>query len=82
MRTIKAKWDSFEAKVLPKDCSEVQREEMRRAFYAGAAALLALNDEIAAFDTEAKGIALLSALYEEAEAFAMNLRATTRGPTH
>ena len=33
-------WDSFARAVLPEGCPAVQRQEMRRAFYAGAEALL------------------------------------------
>ena len=33
-------WDEFARKVLPVNCSPVQRQEMRRAFYAGAQAIL------------------------------------------
>lgn len=33
-------WDEFARAVLPKDCSTIQRQEMRRAFYAGAQAIL------------------------------------------
>lgn len=33
-------WDSFARAVLPKDAPAVQRQEMRRAFYAGAQGIL------------------------------------------
>lgn len=33
-------WDSFARAVLPANCSTVQRQEMRRAFYAGAQAIM------------------------------------------
>jgi hypothetical protein len=33
-------WNSFAQAVLPKDASPIQRQEMRRAFYAGAQAIL------------------------------------------
>jgi len=33
-------WDQFARSVLPKDCSPTQRQEMRRAFYAGAQGIL------------------------------------------
>jgi hypothetical protein len=33
-------WDAFAKTVLPKDCPYIQRQEMRRAFYAGAQAIL------------------------------------------
>lgn len=36
---IAEEWNSFAEKVLPKECSDVQRIETRRAFYAGAVAL-------------------------------------------
>lgn len=33
-------WDQFARKVLPKDAPYIQRQEMRRAFYGGAQAIL------------------------------------------
>jgi len=33
-------WSEFAGKVLPPNCSTVQSQEMRRAFYAGAQAIL------------------------------------------
>jgi hypothetical protein len=38
MNTLQSKWASFERDVVPKGASAIQRTEMRRAFYAGAAA--------------------------------------------
>lgn len=35
-------WDNYERAVLPPDASSIQREECRRAFYAGAAAFMAI----------------------------------------
>ncbi|MDE1138177.1 MAG: hypothetical protein PW999_00690 [Paraburkholderia tropica] len=70
MRTISEKWASFERAVLPSDCSDVQRSEMRKAFYAGAASLLALTDEIASIPNEDACIAILRGLHEEVQAFA------------
>jgi hypothetical protein len=37
---IRDQWDSFRSRVIPKHVGAVQRQEMRRAFYAGAAAML------------------------------------------
>ena len=45
-------WDSFARAVLPKDASAVQLQEMRRAFYAGAQAIL--HGVIAALAPEAE----------------------------
>lgn len=33
-------WDEFARKILPKDCSQTRRQEMRHAFYGGAQAIL------------------------------------------
>lgn len=41
MRTIKEQWESFEAALL-QEAGDVQRQEMRRAFYAGAQCFLAI----------------------------------------
>lgn len=45
--SIAASWASFDRAVMPPGISDVQRREMRRAFYAGAASLLrVLMDEL------------------------------------
>lgn len=36
---VTEQWNSFAQIVLPKECSDLQRKEMRRAFFAGAVAL-------------------------------------------
>lgn len=49
---IAEQWDSFARAVLPRDCPSVQRQEMRRAFYAGAQGVL--HGVIAAFAPESE----------------------------
>ena len=73
MRTVADAWETFAHAVLPPDCSRVQRDEMRKAFYGGATALLSLTGEIAAIDNEEACIAILQGLHEEVAAFAANL---------
>lgn len=58
-RRVGELWDSFERRVLPRNCSEVQRTETRRAFYAGAfgvldelGAALSQGDELTAEDEQ------------------------------
>jgi hypothetical protein len=36
---MEKQWQMFEKMVLPENCDAIQRQEMRRAFYAGASAL-------------------------------------------
>ncbi|OFW05681.1 MAG: hypothetical protein A3H96_11515 [Acidobacteria bacterium RIFCSPLOWO2_02_FULL_67_36] len=44
--TVADIWSLFEAMALPKDAGVVQRQECRRAFYGGAAAMLELFTQI------------------------------------
>jgi len=37
---VRDAWTSFERAILPPDCSDVQRSEMRRAFFAGAFSIM------------------------------------------
>ena len=39
-RLMAEQWDQFARAVLPKRCPDIQRKEMRRAFYAGAQAIM------------------------------------------
>ena len=43
MSTIQQEWEDFKAAVMPKDAPPIQRQEMRRAFYAGARTMLSLH---------------------------------------
>lgn len=63
-------WASFLTEVIPPDASETQVTEMRRAFYAGAAALLrAVADIGDSVEDDDAGAARLMALDDELEAF-------------
>jgi len=43
MKTIADQWSAFNALVVPKDAPLLQKQEMRRAFYGGASAMLTLQ---------------------------------------
>ena len=69
-------WASFEKAVLPRNCSDVQRQEMRRAFYAGAmiifdtvALAMSHEDEMTAGDEQ-----VMIDLAMEREEYLANLR--------
>lgn len=53
--TVQQMWDSFALLTLPKDCHPIQRQEMRRAFYAGTFGMLmacsAIGEESVSEDT-------------------------------
>lgn len=69
MRTIADQWVDFERLVLV-NAGKVQRSEMRRAFYAGAQAVLRVTLDIAAADSsDDAGAAMLEGLHDECRRF-------------
>jgi len=68
MNTIQSGWEGFENAVVPKNAPMIQRNEMRKAFYAGALHLLVLTGDIAELNEDA-AIAVLQHLHEEAVNF-------------
>lgn len=71
MNTIQDQWNLFEATVLPKDAPDIQKQEMRRAFYAGAEAMariqFAIGDKAVSEDA---GVQILEGCHEELRSFA------------
>ncbi len=67
--TIEAMWLSYCRNVLPLDVSDIQREETRRAFYAGAH--VSLNSVVRATEilSEDDATAYLANLVEDLKAF-------------
>jgi hypothetical protein len=70
-------WKSYERDVVPKDAVESQREECRRAFYAGAqACLTAVYEATDVADDGQAAEAALTALDQELKAVVNDLRMT------
>lgn len=71
MNTIQEQWELFSTMVIPKDAPDIQKQEMRRAFYAGVEALLRIEAIIisSAVSKEA-GMAMLKGVHEECKLFA------------
>lgn len=68
MNTIQDEWKKFSDRVIPEDASAVQYYEMKRSFYAGAYALLAIMWEIGSDDVSEKaGTEILSSIKQEIE---------------
>ncbi|WP_088893147.1 hypothetical protein [Leptolyngbya ohadii] len=69
--TIRQKWQQFERSVMPIDASPIQKQEMRRAFYAGAFALLDIVAQIGSDESisEEAGALLLDKIEAELKAF-------------
>lgn len=73
MRTIAAQWASYEAAVVPKDAGPTQREECRRAFFAGAAAAFSVFQSVDDLSDDA-GVAVLEGLHQELRGFPASVR--------
>ena len=74
MNTIADQWKFFEASVVPKNASSIQRQEMRRAFYAGAVSMLTMHlglgdDSV----SEAAAVGILKGWQEECALFAHHI---------
>lgn len=70
MRTVMQQWESYEREVVPKTAGAEQRIESRRAFFAGAQALLNLVSGVGSDDvSENQGVAMLDGLSAELQVF-------------
>lgn len=70
LKSINEEWQGFAASVLPKDAPQIQRDEMRMAFMAGAWLMVAAVERIGEPDiTEAEGMQFLTATKEECQHF-------------
>lgn len=74
-RTLADEWAEFSRAVMPKDAPEMQRVEMRRAWYAGAAAMFGLMTGGLDADHEPTDldVAYVESLAQEIEAFSREI---------
>ena len=71
MNTVQQQWEAFAALVIAKDAPPIQRQEMRRAFYAGAEAMMRIQWAIGGEEIrEDAGIQILEGLQNELSRFA------------
>jgi hypothetical protein len=74
-QSVEQQWEEFWQAVAPKDASPIQQQEMRRAFYAGAWAMLmgcaGIGDDSVSEDA---GVEQLEAWKQEMEAFLVLLQ--------
>lgn len=77
MKTAAQQWASFEAIVMPASAGDVQRMEMRRAFYAGFHSALACALEAAdeSGDNDDLGATMIERLHQECAQFAREVQA-------
>lgn len=68
--TIQQEWEGFSASVLPKNAPQIQRDEMRQAFFAGAWTVVCQTIRIGEDDvSEQEGIDQISRVRAEIEEF-------------
>lgn len=76
-------WRSFQDEVIPLAAPEVQREEMRRAFYAGAQAVLNTVNDAFAEGLPAEEVGkVLPAIGVEVDRFVQRVAALKEGKPH
>lgn len=76
MKTVKQKWESYLAKVVPPSASHAQMIETRRAFYAGAAAMFnQVVDDIGAEPSEERALGMIEGLRQELFQFSDDVKA-------
>jgi len=75
MKTIASEWEAF-SRCIPSGAPEVQRNEMRRAFYGGCTAMFALlvtqvtpGDEVAEADMD-----MMHSIHNEIKKFSLDLQ--------
>lgn len=74
LNTLDAEWRSFESGCIPKEAPEIQRIEMRRAFYAGMESFLALQCKTAN-QSEDACVELMRTWNDELKAFTLQVKA-------
>lgn len=74
MKSLFDEWRDFEAKIIPKHAPAIQREECRRAFYAGAVCMFALTLDATTPQDEAECELRLTQLHDELNAYPSDLR--------
>ena len=71
MNTVQQQWEVFSSMVIANDASPVQRQEMRRAFYAGSEAMMRIQWAIGGAEiSEDEGIQILEGCQDELKRFA------------
>lgn len=79
-RLVRDGWYSYAEKILPKNASAVQRQETRRAFYAGAFEMLSRMAELGEPEIgEEAGVEVLEATQREIEAFVAGIGTPNEG---
>jgi hypothetical protein len=73
-RTVKAQWESYAEFMLPDDCGPVQRQETRRAFYAGSYAMFMMISNCTEHMTDDEGVIYLEGLGQECRQFNRDVR--------
>ncbi len=72
--TLREQWQSFALEILPLDCSEIQRKETRRAFYAGAWGMFHLVSQVSDEVPDEEAFQMLDAWKAEMEEFQAKVR--------
>lgn len=75
-KMIKNQWDVFKKEVMPKNASEIQVNEMKKAFYCGVLSSVFILEEIGANDkiTLEEGVDIIESINKECHEFILSLK--------
>jgi len=75
MNTIQEQWEKFSKLTIAKDAPDIQKQETRRAFYAGVEGLLRIQFNIAESSmSEDAAVAIFQEIEDELHMFAQDMR--------
>lgn len=70
MNSLEEHWHEWAEACLPECCSDIQRQETKRAFYSGAVAILQVVEQVGNDDIdEETGTKVVSKIYREIDEF-------------
>lgn len=72
--TLREQWQSFALEILPLDCSDIQRRETKRAFFAGAWGMFHLVSSVGEDTPDEDALAMLDGWKREMEEFQEKVR--------
>jgi len=72
MNTIQSQWEAFCVLCMPKDAPQIQMQEMKRAFYAGAEGMIRLLHTTGEA-SEDGGVMMIEGWHEECRQFALQV---------
>jgi hypothetical protein len=72
MKSIAERWTEFEQRVIATDAPQIQRDEMRLAFYGGCSTMIDVSNEVADTIDDTWAVIMLETIYQEVLKFGLH----------